>query len=337
VIDELSNAEYRCPGETYSISRSVHLARLSGYYSACRDCPKRDDTAGLSARQARRVAEAHLRQQELTSTIGSDGFRRVAINDMSPSAARAVAVEFARQLQGPIVFASDGRLSIAAIVAAMVEGIRWTGCEAIDLGAASAPCAELAIKESEAEGGIYLGNPSGAAHLLGIKFWAGTSRTDFTPTLDTNGMKPTQADRPARLFGPLRRVYAAEGYLDELRPAYHALRPLRFVLRCNCEPVAFYLNDLLQNVACRVIPAEPSGDLGPQVASVKAHFGVEITDDGENACVFDEQGQMVASNLLEKSIPAETDALCTLTHLLVLLSRGDRPFSAVLDRADATR
>jgi hypothetical protein len=318
------------------------LARLAGYYAACCDCPRRDDTAGLPARQVRRLAELHSRPHE-SSLFAADGIRDVAINDMSPPTARAVAIAFARRVlnksnttRPSIVFASDGRLSTAAIVAAVVEGIRWTACEAIDLGSASVPCTVLAVEQLEADGGIYLSNPGGAAHTLGMKFWIEGHRTSFNPRIDEGGLNPDLLDRPARAFGPLRRIEAAERYLNELRPAYHALRPLRFVLRCSCEPVVAYIADLLQNVACRVIPAEP-GDFGEQVVAAKAHFGMEIIDDGEKGCVFDEQGHAVAAERLARLMPAETDALRILTHLLVALSRDDSAFSAVLDRAGRTR
>jgi phosphomannomutase len=358
VNNELSTTKYRCPGETYSISRAVHLARLADYYAACRNCPRREETVGLSKRQARRVTEAHSRPGESSSQVGGEGIRNTAINDMSPLVARAIAVEFARRrlddcrkAQPAIVFASDGRLSTAAIVAAVVEGIRWTGCEAVDLGTASAPCMARAIERLDADGGIYLGNPSGAAHTVGMKFWVGgepLSQGEYLEGLNVSGTPrvplaggtrsvPDTLDRPTRAFGPLRRVDAAEGYLNELRPAYHALRPLRFVLRCSCEPIVAYLADLLQNVACRVIPSEPGGNLGTELAAAKAHFGIEITDDGEKVRVFDERGHAVAAERLESLIEAETDALRTLTYLLVLLSRDDLAFSAVLDRACGER
>jgi hypothetical protein len=340
VSKQLSETEYCCPGENYAISRAVHLARLDNYYAACRDCPRREDTTGLSARHVRRLAELHSRPRE-SSRLGPGGIR-VPINDVSPPLARAIAIQFARQVlnqvtetRPAIVFASDGRLSTTAIVAAVVEGIRWAGCEAIDLGAASAPCTARAIEHLDANGGIYLGDPDGAAHKLGMKFWIGRCRTNFYPALDEVESTIGLIDRPVRAFGPLRRIDAAEGYLNELRPAYHAFRPLRFVLRCSCEPVVTYLNDLLQTVACRVIPAEPD-DFGGQVVAAKAHFGMEISDDGETGRVFDEHGRAVA-NRLKSVIAAETDALRTLTHLLVLLSRDDMAFSAVLDRAGNTR
>ena len=64
VIQDLSTAEYRCPGETYGISRAVHLGRLAGFHPACRDCPRRDDAVGLSARQIRQLAEVGSRAKQ---------------------------------------------------------------------------------------------------------------------------------------------------------------------------------------------------------------------------------------------------------------------------------
>ena len=36
-------AEYVCPGETHPISHSIHLARLSSFYSKCRECEHRNE------------------------------------------------------------------------------------------------------------------------------------------------------------------------------------------------------------------------------------------------------------------------------------------------------
>ena len=165
-----------------------------------------------------------------------------------------------------------------------------------------------------------------------MKFWSDDKRLSPGEFLN-----PKAAfDRPARTFGPLRRMDAAEPYLSQLRPAYHALRPLRFVLHCHCGPVVVYLEGLLQSVACRVIPTEGAVGVGGQVVAAKAHFGMKITDDGEKCCVYDEQGRSVAMERLAGlctgvgRIPV-VDALLTLTQLLVFLSRDDVPLSAVLD------
>lgn len=336
--EALSNAEYRCPGEEYAISRAVHLARRAGYYAACRECVHRRDTAGLSARQVRRLAEIDAIPQKRPLSAAED-VSDTAINDLTPQLARTIAIGFARRVsdrakggRAAVLFGGDGRLSTATIVAAVAEGIRWTGCEAVDLGAASAPCVVVATDQMAAHGAIYVGNPSGAAHTVGMKFWAGGKRLRRGKFTD-----PAAAlDRPVRTFGPLRRMDAAEAYLNELRPAYHALRPLRFVLHCGCGTVVSYLDDLLQSVACRIISAEGATNIGGQVVAAKAHFGMKITDDGEKCRVFDEQGRDVATERLAGMLAVAgqvpiADALRTLTLLLVLLSRDDVPLSTVLD------
>lgn len=112
-------------------------------------------------------------------------------------------------------------------------------------------------------------------------------------------------DRPTRTFGPLRRFAAADVYLNDLRPAYHALRPLRFVLNCTAKPVVAYLEELVRNVACRTITAEATSGLGEQVVATGAHFGMQIDDDGENSQVVDERGRSVAAEHLLAVIAGE--------------------------------
>ena len=247
MIQDLAIAEYRCPDATYSIPRAVHLGRLASFYPACRDCPRRDDTAGLSARQVRQLADVASRGCR-PPLFYAEGVGNVAINDLSPDMARRIAVEFARRVRSAVV-AGDGRLATAAIVAAIVEGLRWTGCETVDIGPASAPCMARAIEHLAADGGIFVGNADGGPHTVGLKFWAqgeplsrGGLLDDVAASLTTTSGE-SMIDRPVRKFGSLRRFAAAEVYLSDLRPAYHALRPLRFVLDCTAGFVVSYLQN----------------------------------------------------------------------------------------------
>jgi hypothetical protein len=320
MVQDLSTAEYRCPGETASISRAVHLGRLATFHAACRQCPRRDDTAGLSARHLRQLAEVGSRTDR-PPLFHAEGVGKVAINDLGPSLARRIAIEFARRITDPAagegksraaaVVGSDGRLATAAIVAAIVEGIGWTGCETIDIGPASAPCTARAIQHLAADGGIFVGNAHGAPHQVGLKFWfraeplsQGGLLDEIVDSLQT-GSGAATIDRPTRTFGPLRRFAAADVYLNDLRPAYHALRPLRFVLNCTAKPVVAYLEELVRNVACRTIPAETTSGLGEQVVATGAHFGMQIDDDGENSQVVDERGRSVAAEHLLAVIAGE--------------------------------
>jgi phosphomannomutase len=309
-----------------------------------------------------------------------------------------------------VVIAGDGRAATAAPVATLVEAVRWTGCEAIDAGPASAPCLALAIRRLAADGGVLVGGSHFGPHGVGVRFWtaAGIPLSRGEELDRIQRLAQADADRPARAYGPLRRHQADADYLATLSPEYHAMRPLRVVLDSASGPIAGYLAELTRSVACRILPSHwPGKPLGEQVRDDAAHFGVSIQDDGETCRLWDEQGRAVSSEdllllvaqafvigmpkatadrpavILEEDASAECvgrleslairvvktkslrgsmaramreqvallgggpsgrlwypvdgvalpDALFTLTHLLVLLSRSDRPLSAVVSVA----
>ena len=321
MTQEPYSADFCCPGETVRISRAVHLARLVRSHRLCRHCPQSDDAIGLSARQIRHLADV-ARRAEKSPLFHAEGAGNVAINDLGRDVSRRIAIAFARRIAGPTtatrdrqplaIIASDGRLTTAEILATIVEGLRWTGCQTIDIGPASGPCTARAIEHLKADGGIFVGRAGNAAHTVGLKFWAGGEPLSRGGLLDDVSRSvsartgPAMIDRPVRRFGPLRRFAATEVYLNDLRPAYHALRPLRFVLDCSAAPVAAYLWELVRNVACRIILGENAGDrLGERVVAAEAHFGVRIDDDGENCRVVNEQGQAVDAMRLARLIAME--------------------------------
>ena len=311
------------------------------------------------------------------------------------------------------VIGGDGRPIGAPLVAAAGEGLRWAGCNLIDIGPASAACLMSAIEQLDASGGILVGNPSGQPQRAGLKFFApGPCPISRGPWLDAiERISQAHADRPARRYGSLRRVQAEAAYLATLSPYYHALRPLRLVLDARCPPVLEYLRKLTAAVAVNISTAAGTGPrVGEQVRAQRAHFGFRIGDDGETCRLWDEQGRpvppealllLLARHLLaDRASPeghcdgaviveegtsptlaakiaaaggrpvgsaatravmaaaiceqhavlgggpsgrywhavgrlALPDALRTLTLLLVLLSRDDRPVSEVLDAAAA--
>ena len=407
-----SSNEYRCPGETYSISREIHLGRMAKFYPACRQCPHREDVGSLSAKQIRQLTEVRDRSAQ-QSFFHEEGAGAASFNDLTPAVAHRMAIGLAASLanldrdreetQSTVVaIAGDGRPQTAELVATVGEAIRWTGCEAIDIGAASSACLATAIDRLSADGGILLGSFGSAPHAVGVKFWGhGGEPLSRGGLLDRIAqLYEDGVDRPTRSYGPLRRFAAETVYLDGLTPDYHALRPLRVVLHSSCNPTVGYLQRLTESVACLIIACQGRSDtIGQQVLAEKAHFGMIVEDDGEIGRLFDDRGQPVPPErllmLLVRSVPADAkssivletgcspaltkhieslghrvicggalraemarairqsgatlgggpsgrfwyspaglplpDALRTLTRLLVLLSRSDRPLSAVLD------
>ncbi len=278
-----------------------------------------------------------------------------------------------------IVLAGDGRPIAAELVAAVAEGLRWSGCDVVDIGPATAACMAFTMHHLQAAGGVLVGNPGLAPQEVGLQFWTAGPR----PLSAGGGLESvaqlaeTDPGRPTRRCGRMRRFQADEPYLAALSDHYHALRPLRVVVDSASKPLLHYLQQLCAAVACEVIPLRAARrDLPDQIRAEEAHFAVQIDGDGETCRVFDEQGREAPPERLllllaaEESTPVQVvtgprradvsrimrehgamlgfgpgarywhsmagvplpDALMTVTWLLKLLSRGDEPFSGVLDR-----
>jgi phosphomannomutase/phosphoglucomutase len=303
-----STAEYRCPGEQRPISRSVHLGRLARFDPACWRCPHGSQTGTFSSRLVRQLSETRARGRS-RERFHAEGAGGVYLNEFDPAAARQMAAALGVCLRRhrsdasePLVavVAGDGRPLAAELVAAVAEGLRWAGCGVVDVGAASAPCLALAIHHLGCDGGILVGNFTHRQHHVGLKFWRhGGQPLSLGGWLDdVKRAFETGTDRPARKAGSLGRFQAGALYLDALRPHYHALRPLRWVLDTSCRPLARYLDTLLSSAACEIIPCPAPDKLPGLVDAEQAHFGVRVDDDGERCCVWDEGGRPVATGQL---------------------------------------
>lgn len=254
--------EYRCPGENYSIDRTVHLGRLASFYAACRDCPHAHDTGTLAPSILRRL---NATRREVPPTLSfCDEHARVRLDDASAAQTRRLAAALGVHLQHarvdrerPLlaVLASDGRAATAEALAAASEGLRWAGCDVVDIGAAAAPALAHSIAHLQADGGLLLGVEGGASAEVTLAFW-GAHAVPFSAGGSLDAVREIYAqrlDRPTRSFGGLRRFDARELYLDGLAEHFHALRPLRFVLDTACQSLAVVLAELTRNVACEII------------------------------------------------------------------------------------
>ena len=112
----LDMIEYRCPDETYTISRAVHLGRLTRFFAGCRHCPHAADTGALPPRQVKRLREVGPREPRRPLFHG-EGAGGVYGNELTPADARRMAAAFGlclrRESATPstplAVVAGDGR------------------------------------------------------------------------------------------------------------------------------------------------------------------------------------------------------------------------------------
>jgi hypothetical protein len=84
-----STAEvYRCPGEEYDITRSVHLSRLAVSYAKCRHCPH---APGASAAIETMLIELPGSALSETPLFTSEGIRGRYLNDLNRATAAGIA------------------------------------------------------------------------------------------------------------------------------------------------------------------------------------------------------------------------------------------------------
>jgi phosphomannomutase len=346
---ELEENTFQCPGETYKISRSVHLGRLAAFDERCRNCAHRHDTGSLPAKLVKELQ--HTWDQQAPPLFEGDRVAGLIGEILNAATTRRLAAAFGTLLlqrsrdadSVAVVLAGDGRAQVAELVAAASDGLRWSGCQVIELPGASSACLVYAQQRLAAAGGLLVGNAAGTPRTAGLRLFSSGGQPLAAVAGDADDLSLAELrdtfehslNRPARRYGGWRRASAEQEYVASLTEYFHALRPLKFLLDTACAPLRRYLDQLLAAVACRAYsPAEVS-----QSPPGALHFSLWIDGDGERCRVSDEQGRPVDPEALSMLLaqrqvaPRSGDALHVLALLLVILSQSDRPLSAVVEQA----
>ncbi len=320
---ECATIDYRCPGESRPIDRSVHLARLASFYPACRGCRHRHDVDLLSLPQQRAWAEIE-RRRERAFGFAAEGFEVDSPERLTPELIRQLAASLATQLFADsrrrtprVLVAADGHWTTADAVAAICHWLQWAGCRASEAGALSSAAVAVAMVQADADAAILVGNASGEPHTMALRFWGRDGVPFSSPgLLDPLAESFARAlDRPRRRGGGLERLERSGAYLEELRPLYHGLRPLRLVVDSPCEPLLADLRRLSGQSACQILhpaaessltvaaqcapfPARRLALLADKVLAEQTHFGIWISGDGEACRLVDQAGRAVDAESL---------------------------------------
>lgn len=285
IVSAPPTTEYRCPGETHSISRAIHLSRLAAFYPACRQCQHRHDTGQLNPETVERLhqSEARGRGREL---FQRDGIRGVFLNDFTPSNAAGIASALASWLwqdvpltgrsgsscsdavarrpdkpsrRGPsIVVGYDERPSSPAILSAVIDALRMMGCPVIDVGLASRPCFAFAVDHLQAAGGLFVSGAGCDAAWSGLDLY----REAAAPLSLGNGLEEVRkryhsgVTRPTRSAAFQRAFQAGVPYEAGLWKHFHALRPLRVVSAVRPRPARRTIRKLFSRLPCELFEVE---------------------------------------------------------------------------------
>lgn len=326
--------EYRCPGERVPISRAVHLARLSSFYAACRECEHRHDVGHMPSQVAERI-ERTARRGPRRSLVTAEGIRGVYLNELTRQEADGYAAAFARVLwkgmdriacpqpradtaraahRGPgVVVGHDARPSSPDLTSCIVRSLRRNGCQVIDVGLVSGPCCWFAVEHLQAAGCIYVSGSRNGPSWNGMDFlerhaipWSRPGRLD-----ELEECRQQAGARPTRAGGGYRTFAGEEPYMAALRKHFHALRPLRVCVSCGVHRIRCGIEALFDRLPCVFTPlrmpvAEDRGRVAADVAAgMQAtmaggdqHVGIWIDDDGQTCQVFDEAGERLGTAIL---------------------------------------
>ena len=321
---------YTCPGESYPISHSIHLARLAAFYSRCLDCEHRFDAAHLFPRPTDRPVEPERRTAR-TSLVNDENVRGVYLNELDRNRALAWGEAFAAHLwdqqpmvatsdrqgdaqivdetsgeapavlsQGPsVVVGFDERPSSPDIVSGVVLGLRRMGCPVVDLGQTLLPIVAFNLRERRARAGLYVTGAGGDPSLTGFEFLAGDGipfTRDELRQMERNSK--VGVGRQTRQIGRHTPVQGQSAYEASLVAHFHALRPLKIVCGTSTRLMPRILDRLFSKLPCTLthvpLPLRSRNLLDPRDPDLQRVARVVIEGGQHLGLIIDEDARRIA-------------------------------------------
>lgn len=266
---------------------------------------------------------------------------------------RAIGSEVLAQGQSAIAIGRDGRLSGPALVQALSDGVRATGCDVVNVGMVPTPTLYYAAYNIDGlNSGVMLTGSHNPGNYNGFK-------------IVINGVtlsgERIVALRERILTGDLAEgegSYREQGILDSYQEAFlnrHALaKPMKVVVDCGNGITGLQAPQVLAALGCEVVPlfTEVDGtfpnhhpdpgdmknlvDLIDTVKSEKADLGLAFDGDGDRVGVVVPSGEVVFPDILLMALAEDMvsrnpgakvifDVKCTGTLFDVIRQAGGEP------------
>ena len=321
---------YTCPGELYSIPRSIHLARMAAFYSKCRDCEHRFEAGHVPPRTIGPPPEVEHRVTR-TSLLTDEAVRGVYLNDLDrkrallwgeafaaslwelqPMVARREATDGAQivtemdstqvrsTLSGPVVVVGfDERPSSPDIVTGIVLGLRRMGCSVVDLGQTSFPVIGFQLQARGASAGLFVTGACCDPSWTGFDFLDRQARPySFEALVKMERDVQTGVGRQTRKIGSHNPVHELVNYEASLSRHFHALRPLRVVCGSSTRLMTRILDRLFARLPCELthvpLPTRKRNLFDPRDVDLQRVAKSVVDGRHHLGLVIDEDGQHTA-------------------------------------------
>ena len=214
-----------------------------------------------------------------------------------------------------IVVSMDNRLSSPEMKAALIEGLRSTGCDIVDIGMSTSPMMYQAVCEEKAAGGVIVSASHNPKEYNGFKI---VGRDAYPVAADD-----IFALRDIALSGKFMTAKGEtsltvknieEEYFKKITSVIRPGRKLKVVIDTGNGIAGKFAPDLYRRLGCEVVEVftELDGnfpnhipnpeheanlvDAMKAVVDSKADFGIGIDGDGDRIGLIDDQGKFLSAD-----------------------------------------
>ncbi len=222
---------------------------------------------------------------------------------------QAIGSEARDRGQDEIVVGRDGRHSGPMLSSALIEGIRSTGIDVIDIGQVPTPLVYFACFHLNTGSGVAVTGSHNPPDYNGFKIVLG-GETLATDAIEDLYNRITEG-RFHQGMGQLRSMDLTDDYVDRIAGDVQAQRSLKVVVDCGNGVTGVVGPRVLEEIGCEVIPlyADIDGDfpnhhpdpsdpanLADLILSVKhknADLGIAFDGDGDRLGVVTGEGEII--------------------------------------------
>jgi len=265
---------------------------------------------------------------------------------------RAIGSEAQQRGLREIIVARDGRLSGPDFASSLIEGLRSTGCDVIDIGAAPTPVLYFATYHLNTGSGVMVTGSHNPPDYNGFKIVIGGE------TLSEGAIQNLYARISESNFvgcsGGLQTMNLQNDYLERISSDVQVERRLKVVVDCGNGIAGATAPAVLEAIGCEVVPLffdvdgnfpnhhpDPSDpknlqDLMLSVKQMKADVGIAFDGDGDRLGVVSPDGENIypdrllmlfARDVLSRipGAPIIYDVKCTGKLQPLILEAGGSP------------
>jgi phosphomannomutase/phosphoglucomutase len=304
-------------------------------------------TPTVASEESVKVDPGIFRMYDIRGVLGE-----TLSNGVARQIGRAIGSEARARDLKEIVVGRDGRLSGPDLVAALIAGLRSTGIDVIDIGAAPTPVTYFACYHLRTGSGVSVTGSHNPPDYNGFKIVLGgeTLAEDAIQAL----YRRIEENRFAEGMGGLQTIGIDKDYIARITDDVQTERKLKVVVDCGNGIPGAIAPAVLEGIGCEVVPlycdvdgtfpnhhpdpSEPENlkDLILSVKKVGADLGLAFDGDGDRLGVVTASGEVIfpdrvlmlfAMDILTRD-PGATiiyDVKCTGHLQSLILSHGGSP------------